>query len=275
MMLLVLPAFAMADVLGEEQDFVAMNGEWEIHGTIRFPVDYVAGEKYPVAILSHGIIDDRNQSGMFVQLADALDDVGIISVRFDFGGYGESTMPLTLNSLLTEEADIKAVMSYVNDQSFTDTSKVNLMGFSMGGAATSLAAGSVIEGINCVCLWAPAAVIVDDSKEGRIVNAQVDVSDIPDEIPVFEGRYVFGKAFIEDSIDLDIYGIAQNYEGPVLILQGDADWLVPMAYSERYDEVYKASELIVIKDGGHVFSGDNLQEVISLTVNFLVEKCAD
>lgn len=247
-----------------------------IRGSIRLPKDFNknSNNKYPVIIMSHGVLGDRNQGELFSRLADKLEDKGVVTVRFDFDGYGKSDGKLVNNSIKTEVNDLKSVIEYVKTLDYIDTKQLNLVGFSMGGAATSLVAGELKDEIANVVLWAPAAVLVDECEAGRLMDATVDVNNLPDEIPVMGGQFTFGKAFFKDALGLDIYSQAKKYTGPVLILQGNADKIVPMSYAEKYNQNYSNSKLVVIDNGEHVFAGEPLEQVHKLTVDFLVEKIA-
>ncbi|NGZ76947.1 alpha/beta hydrolase family protein [Saccharibacillus alkalitolerans] len=244
-----------------------------LRGSVRLPDAYKAGQTYPVAILSHGVLGDRNQQGMFTQLTDALQKKGFVTVRFDFNGYGESGGTLLNNSIKSEKEDLDAIINYVKTLNYVDQSRINLVGYSMGGAATSLAAGERAGEIRSVALWSAAAILVDDAERGSLLGAQVDVNNIPNEIPIFGGAYTFGKKWFEDAIGLDIYGISKAYEGDVLIVHGTKDVVVPMSYSEKYKEVYgKGAKLVRIKGGEHVYSGEPLDTAVKRTVNFLYKE---
>lgn len=266
----------MDKAANKDIEFECKSNDLIIRGSIRMPSDFDknSSKKYPVIIMSHGVLGDRNQGELFSGLADKLEDKGVVTVRFDFDGYGKSDGKLVNNSIKTEVNDLKSVIEYVKTLDYIDTKQLNLVGFSMGGAATSLVAGELKNEIANVVLWAPAAVLVDDCEAGRLMDAKVDVNNLPDEIPVMGGQFKFGKAFFKDAIGLDIYGQAKQYTGPVLILQGDADKIVPMSYAEKYKENYANSKLVIINKGEHVFAGEPLQQVLKQTVDFFSEKIA-
>ncbi|GGO08318.1 alpha/beta hydrolase family protein [Saccharibacillus kuerlensis] len=241
-----------------------------LRGSVRLPDSYQEGQTYPVVILSHGVFGDRNQQGMFTSMTDALKQKGFVTVRFDFNGYGESGGTLINNSIKSEKEDLHAIIDYVKTLSYVDQSRINLVGYSMGGAATSLVAGERPNDIHSIALWAPAAILVDDAERGDFFGTKVDVNNLPDEVSVFGGMFTFGKKWFEDAIGLDIYGIASQYTGSAFIVHGEKDAVVPMSYSERYQEVYsKNTKLVSVKDGEHVLSGKPLEQAIKRTVNFL------
>ena len=61
-----------------------------------------------------------------------------------------------------------------------------------------------------------------------------------------------------------------KYHGPVMIIQGSGDALVPMAYAEKAAELYENSELVVIPDDTHGFDL-HLDQVTSAVEDFLME----
>lgn len=242
-----------------------------IRGIVELPQG-INNKKVPVVILSHGIFGDRDSGGDFVKLAASLNSKGFATVRFDFDGNGKSGGSLIDNSIKTEMDDLSAVINYVKTLNFVDTNKINLFGFSMGGAVTSAVAGDRSSEIKSVCLWAPAAVLVDNCEKGILFDAKVDVHNLPDRVPVMGGRYVYGKAFFKDAIGFDIYGRAAKCNKDILILHGDKDSVVPLSYSQKYAKVCPHVTLDVIKGGGHGNSGKLLDDTINITTNYFVQE---
>ena len=78
-----------------------------------------------------------------------------------------------------------------------------------------------------------------------------------------------GRAYVEGLYDLDVYGRISKYTGPVQILHGDQDRLVPISYSEKAHEAYKNSSFKVMPGAGHGFRGEVQQEAIGIIKEFL------
>ena len=62
-----------------------------------------------------------------------------------------------------------------------------------------------------------------------------------------------GKNFFESIHDFYIFNEIGSYPNNVLILHGDKDEIVPLAYSEKAASLYKNAELIVMEGEGHGF----------------------
>lgn len=81
-----------------------------------------------------------------------------------------------------------------------------------------------------------------------------------------------GRDYLLSTQQLDIYGEAEPYGGPVLILHGDKDGIVPMWCSEKFQEIYEGhSKLSVVEGENHTITRKR-NEVISRTVSFFKER---
>ena len=80
----------------------------------------------------------------------------------------------------------------------------------------------------------------------------------------------WGRIFIQTAITLPIYETAQKYEGPALIIHGMDDRVVPYTYGERFHQVMKNSEIILIPGENHGF-GTNLPYAASMASEWLVK----
>ena len=96
----------------------------------------------PAVIFSHGF-GGNYQVG--AEYAKVLAQKGYVVYCFDF--CGESTASRSDGSTLemsifTEQADLEAVLSMIQDQAFVDDSNIFLMGTSMGGAMSAITAAA-------------------------------------------------------------------------------------------------------------------------------------
>lgn len=207
------------------------------------------GQKYPIVILMHGIFSNK-ETPLVTHLADGLQKKGIASIRFDFNGHGESDGKFIDMTVPLEVEDAKAVFNYANQLDFV--SGISLMGHSQGGVVASLLAGELGDQVTRLALFAPAAVMEDLIEEGKMMGKTFDPQNPPEYIEVNSEKV--GKAYLESTSKLDIYERAEKFQGPVLIVQGKADQIVPYQYAETYDERYQNSELHLLEDVDHVFT---------------------
>jgi pimeloyl-ACP methyl ester carboxylesterase len=167
-----------------------------------------------------------------------------------------------------ELADARAVWDYV--QSLPYVNGVGLLGHSQGGVVASMAAGRLAaESMvpSGVVLIAPGSVIKEACQGGKFFNAKFDPKDPPEYIRCW-GLYKLGREYLVTTQQLDIYGTAAAYQGPVLILHGDRDGIVPMWCSERYLEAYGSHATLTVVEGENHTLTRRRKQVIAHTVEF-------
>jgi hypothetical protein len=69
---------------------------------------------------------------------------------------------------------------------------------------------------------APAAVLRDDAIRGNTMGRQYDPFDPGEYVELFGGLKLGGK-YIRTAFNLPIYKTAAEYQGPALIIHGNAD----------------------------------------------------
>ena len=78
-----------------------------------------------------------------------------------------------------------------------------------------------------------------------------------------------GREYLLTTQQLDIYGTAAAYQGPVLLLHGTKDSIVPMWCSEQYLETYGSHATLVKVDGENHLITRRKKEILSRTVAIL------
>lgn len=221
----------------------------------------------PMVILMHGIFASKNIVPM-PALAKRLADKGIASIRFDFGGHWKSEGKMQKMTIGKEIEDALAMWKYARSLPYVDN--IGLLGHSQGGVVASMTAGILSsrgEAPAGLVLLAPGSVVQDACRNGRFFGARFDPSDPPEFVRCF-GIMKLGREYIMTTQDLDIYGTAKAYTGPVRIIHGDKDGIVPMSCSERYAETYgETSELVVVEGENHMIT-KRLKKTVSHAVAF-------
>lgn len=100
-------------------------------------------------------------------------------------------------------------------------------------------------------LLAPGSVIKEACQAGHFFGNQFDPQDPPEYIKCF-GLYRVGREYMLSVQQLDIYGTSELYQGPVCIIHGTKDGIVPLWCSERYDSIYNHSTLHLIEGENHL-----------------------
>lgn len=220
-----------------------------------------------IVILMHGIFANQSINPM-PALARKLADAGIVSIRFDFNGHGKSQGRIQDMTIEKELADARAVWNYISSLPYVEG--IGLLGHSQGGVVASMTAGRLAAaGIapDGVVLIAPGSVIKEACQGGKFFNARFDPADPPE----FVRCLVFmklGREYLLTTQQLDIYGTATAYQGPVLLLHGSRDGTVPMWCSEKFLEAYGSHATLQVVEGENHTITRHRKEVVASTVAF-------
>lgn len=215
------------------------------------------GQKLPVVIICHGFGSDCNRP-LLRAVANDVVEQGMIAIRFDFNGCGQSDGLFQDMTVPSEIIDLKHVIDWARQQPWTRD--IALVGHSQGGVVVSMTAGELGDKeIKAEVLMAPAAVLREDAIRGTTQGANYDPYNIQGdyvELPRrMDGQSLkVGKKYIETAMNLPIYETAKNYEGPALLVHGTHDRIAPYTYSELYHEKLKNSELHLVSDEDHTFT---------------------
>ena len=221
---------------------------------------------YPTVILSHGF------GGRYPQVTDAyaryLSEQGFLTLAFNFRVDGKEDMLDT--SVLTEAATLHAVIDQVKARPDADVSRLFLMGESQGGFVSTHVAAARTDVRGLVLLY-PAYVLQYDAwvrhpevggepfDPVRFDPASLDLSKItaPRDVIAALGIPVSTVCSV-DALRFNIYREMRSFPGPVLLLHGTADPVVPLSYSERAADPstgFPHARLVPVPEAGHGFTG--------------------
>lgn len=252
----------------EERDGYTATTHWvtgdntKIFGLIYKPADFDEVNKYPVVVMSHGIGVTNSDFDNYIS---HFTDLGIVCYAFDFPGgsmQGKSRGDVKEMSVLTEKSDLLKVIADIQGQSFTDTSKLVLMGGSQGGAVTGLTAPEIADQILGEILLYPALCIADNAKA-----EYPSLDAVPDTISV--RGLSLGKVYYEAVWDMDMTAEVSKYDGNVLLIHGTADSAVPYDYSVQAQSLFASAKLVTVENGDHGFTPDEINTFFPEIEQFL------
>ena len=241
---------------------ISIQGKGRLSAYLQKPyADY----RGPIAVLMHGFMANKKLEPL-KSIANELESRGIASLRFDFDGHGESEGRFRDMTVLTELDDARRVIDFVRQAGVYDS--IALVGHSQGGVVAGMIAGELGDEIKAVVQLAPAAVLKDDALQGVLMGRHYDPSNPPETLTVFFHRV--GKGYFLAAQSLPIYEQSSLYQGPVLLIHGTKDKIVPHSYSEKYDQVYSNSQLQLYEGENHFLSKCR-EAIVRQTVDFLAE----
>ncbi len=240
------------------------NGEEPIYGKAYVPH---GDGPFACVLWSHGIGATHASANDY---ARELARHGYLAYTFDYPG--GSTAPNKSGgdglqmSVLTEMENLKTVRAAAAAWEDVDASRIVLLGESQGGLVSALVAAEDPSAVPALMLLYPAFSIMADAH-----SLFASEEDIPETIDLFNGYMTLGRRYYTDIWDRDAYSEIGAYEGPVLIVHGTADGVVPISYSQRAADIYKDAEYHAIAGGEHGFSGAHKREATAYILAFLAE----
>lgn len=225
-------------------------------------------DRCPMVLLMHGIFSSKDFNPM-PTLAKELARAGIGSIRFDFDGHGKSEGRMQDMTIEKEIADAMAIWEYAKSMPYV--TRIGFLGHSQGGVIASMTAGRLASAggrvPDGIVLIAPGSVIKQACQGGKFFNARFDPADPPEFIRCW-GTMKLGREYLLTTQQLDVYGTASAYQGPVLLLHGTKDSIVPMWCSEQYLDTYGDRATLVKVDGENHLITRRKKEICAQVVSF-------
>lgn len=196
----------------------------------------------PVIILNHGTPGNRMS---MVSRAAFLYNHGLNVLLFDFQSYGKSQGVMSTLGMVESE-DILAAISYLHSLPDTMSSKIGVLGLSMGATAAVLAAARTTDILALVAESCP-----------------VDASEIKTDVPSEEAREA-DRLLVEQVYGVDItqarpVDVVNKLAGhtAIFFVNGDADSITPLpGMLELYDSAGAPKQYWVVPGAQHAQSFD-------------------
>ena len=208
-------------------------------------------DRCTLVIAMHGFLGSKEKAPMGFLRRVLLED-GFAVLRFDFDGYGDSDGAEEENTVPKMIEDAKAVWDYTSSLPFVD--EIVLLGHSQGGVVAGMLAGrleTVGTPPSALIQLAPVSALRDFARRGKFVSVHCDPENPPKTISVY--GFKMGRDYITTAQTLPIEEESSWYTGPVCLLHGTLDRIIPISCSETYDKLFHHSEFHRIKGTGHLF----------------------
>lgn len=188
-------------------------------------------------ILAHGITVDKDEDGIFPDLAKKLCEKGFAVFRFDFRGSGESEGKSVDMTIKGEIEDLKAAVNYVLKSGYK---KIGLLGASFGGGIATTVGSIYQNKIKCLCLWNPDLnhdhtflhPITPWLKQKRFkIRRDFEEKGWSE---LGSRRFKIGKQLFDEMEKHLPYKDIKKIKIPTMIVHGDCDTKVLFADSQKY-----------------------------------------
>ncbi|MBR0109569.1 MAG: alpha/beta fold hydrolase [Bacteroidales bacterium] len=226
----------------------------------------VQARKVPVVIICHGLTGWRAENHNMA-VGDSLLAHGYATVCFDFNGHGESEGKFSDMTIENELEDLHCIYDYVAGLPWVDKKRIAVAGHSQGGFVAGVFAGDMgRKKVKCAVLLAPAACIHVDAVNNIFFDAPASYEDLADSA-FYWGRW-FGKDYFRAAREIKVFERTGAYDGPVLIVQGDADMPNLLRDSRLYPNYIKDCKYVELPGLTHCFV-ENYALPASLSLEFI------
>ncbi len=233
---------------------------------------------FPAVILLPGFISGKDEKHID-SLARQLAENGILALRFDPAGFGESEGTITEDYRLSVYMnDIDVMCTWLKHQSFVNGSVIGLFGHSMGGMAAICFGADYPTGISAISVVAPPHFfggsiamkkeLPDWEKKGEHTFSRVIAGNTQ------ETRFTLPYAFVKDAHPYNALESVKAVKQPIMVITGTMDERVdPKETRELYRAANEPKQYVEIIGMKHSYAENEEQsgKVKEAVVHFFLQ----
>jgi hypothetical protein len=225
---------------------------------------------YPAVLMLHGLMGSKNQPHrMFVDVADQLAENGLVALRVDLRGRGDSegnSIDVTPSS---DMADVQATLNHLMGLPYIDDNRIGVIGLSWGGTLAALLAARDSR-IKATVLWS--------SFPQTHYAWNPPMNDYDGRQATEMWGYLLGKAFYDHVQQVDSLTPLKTTRSRVLIVYGTNDDMTPVDGVKGAISVLREAdvdvEAIPIQDADHVFMRYTWrQAAVDVVTKWVIDGC--
>lgn len=251
-----------------EKPVVFEVGREQLVGMLHIPKD--GRQRVPGVVFFHGFTGSKVEAHrLFVKMARALAQAGIVAFRFDFRGSGDSSGDFSRMTISRELEDARAALKFLRAQREVNPRRLGVIGFSMGGLIAAEILGEN-KNIQAGVLWAPVADLKFQIAEKLTPEARGQLRELG---CVDYGGFAVGEAFFSDIKHDPLKAVART-SAAVLVVHGANDETVPVSFADAYEKALRTAKKTcfkhIIKDADHTFARLAWEtELMAVTLDWL------
>lgn len=260
---------ALAETVSE---VTVMNGARAVPATVVVP----DGEgPFPAVVMNHGHGGGRQEGGGFERLAKALADAGIVTIRMDFPGTGDSKEPFTEGTLSNMISDSNASLAYLLANFPADPERLGILGYSMGGRIALTIAGSPDNPYKAVGLLAPSAdpgknlllfFAGSEAEYERLYAEAASDKGYADYTTQYGQQQQLSKAWFDELLASSPLENIGAYKGAMLVVHGDKDTVIKPEENANVVAAYPAASIVLVPEADHGYGFYSDQPEVSALV---------
>ena len=209
------------------------------------------GGKCPLVIVINGFTGHMEERHI-TAVSEMLNSIGFATLRVDMYGHGNSEGKFENHTLYKWLTNALTVIDYARSLDFV--TDLYLCGHSQGGMTVMMAGAMKHDVIKGLIPLSPAWMIPEYARKGTLLGRDFDPDHIPEMIHGFgEKSQSLGGNYLRVAQTIHVEDAIDRFDGPVLIVHGDADEAVPVEYGIKAAERYKDCKLVLIPGDTHCY----------------------
>lgn len=247
-------SMAQAETVAE---VTVMNGARAVPATVVVP----DGEgPFPAVVMNHGHGGGRQEGGGFGRLAKALADAGILTIRMDFPGSGDSKESFTEGYLSNMISDSNASLAYMLANYPVDPARLGILGYSMGGRIALTIGETEGNPYKAMGLLAPSAdpgkglLLFFAGSEAEYERLYAEASSdkgYADYTTQYGQQQKLSKQWFDELLASKPLENISAYKGAMLVVHGDKDVVIKPAENEAVVAAYPAASIVLVPGADH------------------------
>lgn len=247
-------SMAQAETVAE---VTVMNGARAVPATVVVP----DGEgPFPAVVMNHGHGGGRQEGGGFGRLAKALADAGILTIRMDFPGSGDSKESFTEGYLSNMISDSNASLAYMLANYPVDPARLGILGYSMGGRIALTIGETEGNPYKAMGLLAPSAdpgkglLLFFAGSEAEYERLYAEASSdkgYADYTTQYGQQQKLSKQWFDELLASKPLESISAYKGAMLVVHGDKDVVIKPAENEAVVAAYPAASIVLVPGADH------------------------
>jgi len=266
---LVAATLAHAETVSE---VTVMNGARAVPATVVVP----DGQgPFPAVVMNHGHGGGRQEGGGFTRLAKALADAGILTIRMDFPGNGDSKEPFTEGYLSNMISDSNASLAYLLANFPADPNRLGILGYSMGGRIALTIGETAGNPYKAMGLLAPSAnpgkelalfLAGSEAEYDRLYAEASTDKGYADYTTQYGQQQQLSKQWFDELIASKPLESISAYKGAMLVVHGDKDVVIKPAENEAVVAAYPGASIVLVPEADHGYGFYSDQPAVSALV---------
>lgn len=259
-----------------EKTLFIKSEKYDIPAVVNMP----RGENLPFVIMCHGTASDKNEAGnMYADLAAALAEKSVASIRMDFAGCGDSADSGINQTFMAEVDDTIKAYEYMCSNEKVDTERAGIIGFSQGGRVMAQFMDTHADKMKAAVSWSGAChngigvfagwfmMYYKKAQENGCISIPMD----------WRSDFIVPLQWFDDIKNTNPMDALKKYKGALLCVAGKKDPLVQYTHADEIAATNPKAEVIIYDEADHTFNvltddTSIARDVIATTAGWFAEK---